>query len=364
MVKVHEILDVLIENLTEQDIILGYDQYSSDKLEYPECYAMLITTLFYKYQLTNDDYYWKKAESYINRLKEISLSEDSHIWWGLPFNWGETNKCDGFLITTSFVLNSLSLWYNTGKYLDFSLIKGASNWILSLFVSNDTHGFYYSKKLRTNIYNATSIAIGSLSQISNLLSNEDRDRLHLAASSLVSIQKSGYWNYSKNNSEVDLLHQSYTCEGLFQYSSVFNNENTLKSAIYGVNFIMNKLKVNRIERYLFSLRDKEKIRTKIKHLIIKILYIIDPNNFRFSRPRAWSYAAYIRVLIYTVKYDENPLIRNRLIHIIEFVHDKILSDTYVRYSENSPIRYVRNECHMLASLAMYEYYIETGGKHG
>lgn len=361
MIKnIEAITDFLIDESISNIRIVGKDQYSDLNLEYPECYAMFIISLNYKYRITNNVWYRDQAEKYIGFLLELANKTDEEIWWGLPFDWGDTKTSDGFLITTAFCLKALYVWYEDGVFTDNDTIKKVLRYCFSLYCENGEDGFCYSRKLNKNIYNATSIAVGVMAQAKEFLSSKQIVKLNKSVDTLIASQKHGYWNYSNEKVDVDLLHQCYTCEGIFEYANRFDSHEALKAALTGVDFIVDNMNVEKMERYLFKLSDPEKKTTKLKYLLLRAYSILNTEDIRFSKPRAWSFGAYIRVLIYSYSFSKEKKYLKVLNDLISYFNSNLILDKSILFSVNSKDSYVRNTFHILHSLCQYEFFISNG----
>jgi len=359
---VEEFTDRMIKDTIKNDKIFGVDQYNNQKLEYPECYSKFLISLYYKNKIHKDEVYKEYAKKYIEYMLNLANETDDYIYWGLPYNWGETKVEDGFLLTTAFCLKSLCLWYKEGVFTDEKIIQKVINWCMALLHNNndDEYGFYYSKKLKQNIYNATSIACGVLATNNEFLSPIESKKLEKVISTLIKVQKSGYWNYSSVKVDVDLLHQCYTCEGIFEYYNKTKNEIALNSATSGIDFLIQNEKFINIERYLFNLSDPEKFNVRFKYLLLKMYSKTRENEKRFTKTRAWSYGAYVRTLIYSYYFTNNRKYKTRLEEILIHVEKNIIKDGNVLFQSGGNNVYVRNSYHLLESLCLFEYFNTTG----
>ncbi len=358
--KTKQFTDDLIKIVFKNGKILGYDQYNNCQLEYAECYAKLLISLYYKYKTYKENFYKDQAAEYIEYMLSLSKETKEYIYWGLPYNWGNTTTCDGFIITTAFCLKSLYLWYSEGVFKEKDKIRKSINWCMSLYTENGECGLFYSNKLNKNIYNATSITCGVLALTKEFMSDDEMKCIDKIMGSLVNVQKNGYWNYSLNKVDVDLLHQCYTCEGMFEYLHALNDEKVLNSVIKGVDFITSNIKFLNIERYFFKLSDPENFKTRIKHLLLKIYCTIKRDERRCPKTRAWSYAAYIRTLIHSYIFTNNSIYRYNLENTIEYVNENILKNHTVLFKAGVSDTYVRNTYHMLEALCYYECFMVNG----
>lgn len=352
-----------LKKLSENKEIKGFDEYARDKkLEYPEVYSRLALSYFYLFKLYNDDEWKQRAIKIIEKLISLSKEKNDTIYWGLPFDWKETKKDDGFLITTVFSLQALIKWDNEtkGKYTRF--IEKTINWIFSLLQYDENlkeKAFYYSPKLKENIYNATSLACGILWEAERYLSEEQKRSLISVVRGLIKAQnKKGFWRYSKLNSTVDLLHQSYTCEGLLMSVPKLKDEikeKAFESAVKGVEFMDKYMYNSDFENYLYGLFDHVEFNIKVKHFLFRVLKNVDRFKNKFKKVRAWSYAAFLRVhaLLEFFKYEGENLISTD--EIIERIEKDIFNDEYFKYNKLDNSRFIRQEAHVWFSLIFYLY---------
>ena len=335
--------------------ICGLDEYSEIEYEYPEVYAKFSVALFNKWTKTQDKKYRETAYEYLERMCKLGIETERWAYWGLPFDWGNTEKKDGFLITTCFCVQALNIC-NDGRWNN--LIRKAIAWCLTL-ISTSKSGqveMFYSPKLKQNIYNASAMACGTLLSCRDLKTN-DRKLLYKVLEYIVKKQKKGgYWNYSDIKCDVDLLHQSYTVEGLMR-SYLYIDEPELKritrEAIEkGVNFLIVQLQENidKSERYLFRITDDEKGLIKIKHLCLRCMEKIVPKARRFPFTRCWSYAALLRVLYYG-EYIMDLNCKKEITLCLEKIQKDLFAETYFKYSRNCDKNFVRHQAHMVEALS-------------
>ncbi len=338
----------------------GTDEYCSLECEYPEVYAKVSIGLFYKWKMSQEEKYKDKAKLLLNRMSELAIKSDETACWGLPFDWGDTRKDDGFLITTCFCIQALNLWNfkQTQK-----LKEQAINWCFTLVKENIDSAdvdIFYSPKLKINIYNATSLACGTLLEC-NELSKKQLDILYRAVKTLIFKQKKeGYWNYSSEKDDVDTLHQSYTVEGLIRcYPHI--EEQALKKALLktirrGEKFLVFKLWTQKeTERYLFSLTNNEKKSVKLKHLFLKIFRWLNIGRKHFPEKRCWSYAAYLRVQYYYAQNIEQ-IYSCEIKECLKKITAELFCNTYMKYTKNNNKNFIRHQAHMIEGLAYVENY--------
>jgi hypothetical protein len=357
--NINHFTDTMIKQTIEKNKIMGIDQYNKEELEYAECYAKFLIALYYKDKSKKEKSYRETAKKYINYMLNLANENEEFIYWGLPFNWGGTKNNEGFLITTSFCLKALYLWYKEGVFKDKNIIRKSINWCMALHDADD-HGFYYSPKLKQNIYNATAVACGVLSMTEEFLTLNERNKIEKVISSLIGLQKNGYWNYSSVKEDVDLLHQCYTCEGMFDNFYVNKNLEVLNSAIEGVKFLNANKNFTFIERYLFKLSDSESLQVRLKHRLLKIYSLFMDDNKRFRKTRAWSYASFIRTLIYSYYFTNDQNYKVVLEETLSYVFNNIIIDENIVFQAGEECVYIRNSYHVLEALCFYEYFIETG----
>lgn len=361
--KYKDIVEAMINATIRNGRITGLDQYCQSEEEYPECYAKFIMTLYYKYKLTEDKYYYELAKKYLEYMIQLKNQHNNYVFWGLPFNWGATSNKDGFLLTTSFCIKAMYLWYKEGIIEHLEILKNSIHWCFTLICDDDnnlTKGFYYSPNLQENIYNATAIACGILSMCKELLSDEEKALLHQVAIGIEQCEKNGYWNYSFHKEDVDLLHQCYISEGMFDYGYMNRDEKAIKTAISGVDFTIKEKNFIKIERYLFKFRDKENLKTKIKYMILRILYKGNFQQHRFEKPRAWSYGAYVRTLAESYYFSKDEKYLLKLNEVLDHVFLNIIKDEKVMFKEESQHVYVRNTYHLIEALTLMEYILKKG----
>ncbi|MBT1247686.1 MULTISPECIES: hypothetical protein [unclassified Thermosipho (in: thermotogales)] len=358
--KRNEMLDFVITNLeklNENEPVLGKDEYfKSEKLEYPEVYAMIVLSYYYLFKKEKDNKWKKKAEKFIDRLISLSIKEDNTICWGLPYDWGVTEKNDGFLITTVFSLRALAKWNSEFSYKYSDVIEKAINWIFGLLYYDENikeNAFYYSPKLKENIYNATSLACGILLESGQYLWKRQKENLISVVMGLIKVQnKKGFWKYSINNPTVDLLHQSYTCEGLLLSASRLKRdlkEKVLKSAIKGVEFMDKYMFNSYIETYFFRLFDNVEFGVKLKHLLFRIFF---KKKFRLSR--AWSFGAFLRV--HTLLEAFGITLPIKLEEILKTIESQLFQNGNFRYNKLDDSVYIRQQAHVWYSLVNYLYF--------
>lgn len=344
----------VIEENEKTLIIKGVDQYSKEPLEYPECYAKFLIGISSLYRLSKDKNIMNLAKNKIERMLELGNVKTNMIWWGLPFDWKLTKKEDGFLITTSFCLKALILWRENGIDGLDKMISMSVRWIKNLYFENEMEaGFYYSPKLRSNIYNATAVALGVLCSDEEIYMESKMD-LSKVFNTLKNCQKSGYWNYSKTTVDVDLLHQCYTVEGIKDYSMKTDNNISSMVSHDGYRFVLTNWKVLNNERYLFKINDSEKYTTLLKHQILNTFFKNDTR--RFTPVRTWTIAALLRMLITFSEDKEN------ITQVIKIIEDEIINDDFsiensLSLKNTHKIEYSRNKYHLFESLCLYKSWI-------
>lgn len=356
MNKVDELIEKIVKETLENRNIKGLNQYSNKKLEYPECYAFFIKSLKYLYLISKNSKYKEEAAIFIEILFEMAYEDSEEMWWGLPFNWGKTCKEDGFLITTIFCFDAIKEWDEIIEIKKIDKMKKILNYVFSL-VNKEKNGINYSKKLKTHIYNASSLTVGVLSKYNEILNNNQKLILFNVANNISTLQKDGYWNYSASKCDVDLLHQCYTCEGLLEYGKNNKNSYVLSKAIQGTDFIINKMQYKEMERYIFRFTDLESLNTKIKYLILRGIRFMNINSTRFHPPRAWSLAAMMRLLISTYQITNDKKYLKELKNLIDHIEENIIKNNSIKFSKISEENYIRNTYHMLYSLLQYKYFL-------
>ena len=209
---IFNILDSFVMNCSA----FGIDEYNCNTLEYSECYAKQLIILRNLYDFNKDLKYLDQAKKILETIINSGIENERSICWGLPYEWHGNSINDGFLITTCFCIDGISRWTDLFEgYNEY--IKKAINWCFALLFYDDNleeYAFFYAPKIKKNIYNATSIAFGIISKFNNLFTQENKNKLASVMMGIHKALKNGYWNYSQDIPEVDLLHQSYTIEGL------------------------------------------------------------------------------------------------------------------------------------------------------
>lgn len=337
------------------EYIYGVDEYFEPECEYPEVYAKFAIALFHKWEKKHEQRYKERAYKYLERMCELGIETEKWFYWGLPFDWGNTKKSDGFLITTCFCLQALNIWDNKQWK---NIIKKAKAWCFTLVFdcSDGEAGIFYSPKLRQNIYNATAMACGTLLECER---GEDKGKtvIFKVLEQIIRKQKArGYWNYSDEKCDVDLLHQSYTVEGLirsYPYICDLKLKIKVKESIdKGMQFLVKRLylDIDKGERYLFVLSDEEKAGIKFKHCCLRCLRWIYKNEEHFPATRCWSYAALLRCLYYAEHYMDMKY-KKEMGMCLEKIHTNLFVKSYFKYNRNDRRKFIRHQAHMVEALS-------------
>lgn len=336
------------------EYICGVDEYFGFECEYPEVYAKFSIALFKKWEKTYNQKYKESAYRYLERMCELGIETEEWMYWGLPFDWGGTKKEDGFLITTCFCIQALNIWEDDQWE---HIIEKAKSWCFTLasIYPNGQAEIFYSPKLEQHIYNASSMACGTLLECTKL-APEDKNIVYKVLDCIIYKQKrNGYWNYSDQKCDVDLVHQSYTVEGLirsYPYISDPELKNNVKISIdKGLKFLLNQLPVNaKSERYLFRLLDEEKLGIKIKHLFLRCLRKLHDDEHHFPSIRCWSYAALLRVLCYGECFIGEQY-GKEIDMCLNQIHNDLFTGIYFKYKKNADRNFIRHQAHMVEALS-------------
>lgn len=334
---------------------IGYDRYCLQEKEYYECYAKMANACYYQYMLKNDYSYFQTGLQYISRLIELARIDPSNgfICWGLPFDNWIHDKNSGALICNAFALEAI-MKYNNDHHYD-GIIRSAYFWMESLRVDTNSIGYYlYSYKIKEDIYNAEIIAIYILLKICCYFRMDNSKHLEQLERLVKTQSKEGFWYYSPNREDVDMVHQAYCVEYLLKSIKIISVESNIKKFLLdyakkGLSFLQQNMWNAPTDRYLFRLSDSVKIKTRLKYFLLRILYLVNPNNKKFLPKQAWSCAAALQASCEAVEifgkssYPDN---------IIRYIQDFLIDEHgVIKFTEKSDKHFVRHSAHIIEALA-------------
>lgn len=249
--------------------------------------------------------------------------------------------------------------YNT-YYGD--IVKSSMEWISSeCFGISDNKSIQlnYSPHSGFNYYipNAASIALGYLSNINNVGLSYCKLEVDKIANAIISGQnKDGSWYYSEKSDVIDLLHTSYTLEGMWIYLKYNDNPELKKKVEKGTEyFLCNFLSLNGygIKDYSYKLKDVGIVRFKRRVLKEGLFYVLNSFGFfekRKSEARLWGYAAAIRMLCYAT-YTNPEYLLNAMI-IFKHLQKNQDESGYFYYKTIDKSCYIRHQAHIFEALSI------------
>ena len=357
-------IDIWIDNITSiynpGKYCFGEDRYTGSIYEYYECYAKMANACYFRYVVTKDKKYFEVGEQYIKKLLTLSnIDSNGYICWGLPFkNWIHKDK-SGALLCNAFSIEAIEKYNTEGKYNQ--IINSSVKWMEALKVNNYKEYYYsYSPQIEDDIYNAEFIGLYSmmLCKMKKFISFEAGNEYLDQLTRLVAKQrKQGFWLYSPQKNDVDLVHQAYCVEYLIKSVIILDTSEEKYSVLYnsiieGYNFLKNILWKQGIDRYVFQLSDDIGIAEKIKHLILKLMMFFKLDNERhFLKRQGWSCAEALNCacLAKIVGLDSLDFADE----IILYIFENLIENDKIYFSERKKEVFVRHSSHIIEAVSYY-----------
>lgn len=278
--------------------------------------------------------------------------------WGLPFKYKCVPAFSPYLLTTVFVGDFLLNYFHiTNDEEILKVVLSIADYLFeNYYVEEAKSYFVYSLHscLSYNIYNATSLALGFLSNLKEYLSFRNLEKLEKVYNTLLSSQiKYNIWGYSDDNNLIDLLHSVYTIEGLLEYSKNLKDDNL--DVIYKAYKFTKKFFITKNG---FCIRTLPRIsKLELKELLSYIKRIIKYKVKLFTsndEARLWGYAAALRLGVKMGNFD-------LAFNILNFVKNNLFVDEgYFKYKSSDSRIFIRHEAHIFEAISLLFYRAKGG----
>jgi len=357
------------EKYNGTDIGLGTDEYNSEKLHYPQAYAVWGAGYVNLYKSTNNEIYLKNARSCASWLLANPNPRYKGLCWGLPFNWVSNETNIPICVTTLYCANLFFKLFELNQDPEMkSILLSIRKWLIEdngyIIDLKRTKGIYFkyandpafSKSVN---FCLTAMASGFFSKLHKYEIGDKETNSYFATSCarfvLKSQQPNGFWYYDDHLHKIDLIHSALLLEGLghfYNYSDFFKDEakEGLKS---GLNFLANKM----IKKDGYSLEIYPSIficpwRINDYKWLALYLYNVIFNRKKLET-RVFGYGITIKALSVCKNIDEQLATNSANILIRYLTNNHLTENNAFRFRPDIPNEYIRDQGHIFDGLTHF-----------
>lgn len=349
-------INVLL-NKYEQSEGCSIDYYHDISINHSMADAKFISSISTLYEIGKItlQQYKKLLTPIIDRLTSncIKIAPDK-IAFGLGFPHNNLPKDEPYLITSSIVLQSL---YSTPNIVQkeqkvHELINNGLQGLKKIFFgtmlanNNSIKMPTYSPKLNCFIYNAAAYGASVLIQSGRINNREIVLANKVISSVLNSFQEDIGWQYSKSNNIVDLIHQCYIVNALF---------NMTHEALANSKYVLSIFSTFSPHGEVYD-RSKLYKEPELKEILNKKVigirkignnYLINDNK----NARLWSISEFLLLTCNAAIYHKSD--KSKFLFYHSLAHDLYQKVVDIINSQNIENKYLRHTMHALDALCKY-----------